>query len=94
MLRISRSTFHQSQAGTLGIVFLPHEGHAPQPGCGSPLVPTIPRHGPHFDSGGSEELADLGGVLNDVQRDAADDHSVQHAGIDGYRAVAGPPPPR
>jgi hypothetical protein len=33
------------------------------------------RHGLHFDAGGGEELSDLGGVLNDVQRDAAHNHS-------------------
>lgn len=32
-----------------------------------------------FDSGGSEDLADLGGVLQDVQWPAADDHSALHA---------------
>jgi hypothetical protein len=46
---------------------------------GSSHVPTIARHGLHFDAGGSEELADLGGVLKDVQRHAADNHAVQHA---------------
>ena len=46
---------------------------------GSPYVPTIAGHGLHFDSGGSEELADLGGVLKDVQRHTADNHAVQHA---------------
>jgi hypothetical protein len=33
----------------------------------------------HFDARGGEELTDLGGVLNDVQRHAADKHSEQHA---------------
>src|SRR6185312_16581454 len=42
-------------------------------------VSTIAGHGPHLDSGRSKELADLGGVLNDVQRKAADDLCVQHA---------------
>ena len=42
-------------------------------------VPTIAGHGLHFDSGGGQELADLGGVFKDVQRHAADNHSVQHA---------------
>ena len=44
-------------------------------------VPTIARHGPHFDSGGGKELTDLGGVLNDVQRKAADNLSVRHAAV-------------
>ena len=42
-------------------------------------VATIPGHGLHFDFGGSQELADLGGVFKDAQRHAADNHSVQHA---------------
>lgn len=33
----------------------------------------------HFDSGGGEELADLRGVLKDVERHAADNHSMEHA---------------
>ena len=53
--------------------------HAPEHDHGSPRKPTIAGHELHFDSSCSEELADLGGVLNDVQRDAADNHSVQHA---------------
>src|SRR5215472_8619570 len=45
----------------------------------STRVPTVTGHGPHFDARGGEELTDLGGVLNDVQRHAADNHSVQRA---------------
>ncbi len=52
---------------------------APGRTTGSSLVPTIAGHGSHLDPGGGEELADLGGVLDDVQREAADDHAVQHA---------------
>ena len=33
----------------------------------------------HCDARGGEELTDLGGVLHDVQRHAADNHSEQHA---------------
>ena len=33
---------------------------------GSPDIPTIAGHGLHFDSGGSEELADLRGVFKKV----------------------------
>ncbi len=42
-------------------------------------VPTIAGHRLYFDSGGGQELADLGSVFKDVQRHAADNHSVQHA---------------
>jgi hypothetical protein len=42
-------------------------------------VPTVTGHGLHVDSGGSQELTDLGGVFNDVQSHAADKHSVEHA---------------
>ena len=52
-----------------------------QPGCGSPLELAITRHGSHLHSSGSEELAYLGGVLNYVQRHAADYHSVHCAVI-------------
>ena len=45
----------------------------------SSRVPPIAGHRLHFDSGGSEELADLGGMFKDVQRHAADNHSVEHA---------------
>jgi hypothetical protein len=33
----------------------------------------------HFDARGGEELTDLGCVLYDMQRHAADNHSDQHA---------------
>ena len=33
----------------------------------------------HCDARSGEELTDLGGVLNDVQRHAADNHREQHA---------------
>jgi len=33
----------------------------------------------HCDARGCEELTDLGGVLNNVQRHAADNHREQHA---------------
>ena len=46
---------------------------------GSPHESTITGHGLHFDSGGSEELADLGGMLKDVQRHTSNNHAVQHA---------------
>ena len=42
-------------------------------------VPTISGHGPDLDSGGSQELADLGGVFENVKGHAADNHSVQGA---------------
>jgi hypothetical protein len=45
----------------------------------STRVPTVTGHGLHCDARGGEELTDLGGVLNDVQRQAADNHRVQHA---------------
>lgn len=37
-------------------------------------VPTITGHALHCDPSGGEELTDLSGVLNDVQRHAADNH--------------------
>src|SRR5262245_54169603 len=40
---------------------------------------TVTGHGLHFDAGGGEELTDLGRVLNDVQRHAADNYSEQDA---------------
>jgi hypothetical protein len=53
-------------------------------------VPTIAGHGLHLDSGGSEELANLGGVLNDVQRYAADNHPIQRAVVSvGVREWSG-----
>src|SRR5271165_3076853 len=42
-------------------------------------VPTIARHGLHLDTGGGEELSNLRGVLNHVQRNAADNHAEQRA---------------
>src|SRR5215467_7744102 len=41
-------------------------------------VRTVTGHGLHCDARGGEELTDLGGVLNDVQRHAADNHREQH----------------
>src|SRR5690242_13232096 len=40
----------------------------------STRVPTVTGHGFHCDARGGEELTDLGCVLNDVQRHAADNH--------------------
>jgi len=37
-------------------------------------VPTVTRHGLHCEARDGEELTDLGGVLNDVQRHASDNH--------------------
>src|SRR5258705_8620499 len=42
-------------------------------------VPTVTGHGLHCKARGGEELTDLGGVLNDVQRHAADNHREQHS---------------
>src|SRR5262249_26781506 len=41
-------------------------------------VPTVTGHGLHCDARGGEELTDLGGVLDDVQRHAAHHHREQH----------------
>jgi len=44
----------------------------------------------HFDAGGCEELTDLGGMLNDIQRHAADGQSEQHAVVPmGARQLPG-----
>jgi hypothetical protein len=45
----------------------------------SARVPTVTGHGLHCDARDGEELTDLGGVLNDVQRHAADNHREHHA---------------
>jgi hypothetical protein len=42
-------------------------------------VPPIAGHGTDLDPGRRDELADLGGVLEDVQRDATDHHAVERA---------------
>jgi hypothetical protein len=42
-------------------------------------VPTVAGHGLHLYAGDSEELADLGGVFDDMQWNLADNYSVQHA---------------
>jgi hypothetical protein len=45
---------------------------------GSVAVAAIAGHRLHLDSGGSEELTDLAGVLENVQWPAADNDSVWH----------------
>src|SRR5262245_52108275 len=51
--------------------------------AGSPArstpVPTVTGHGLHCEARGGEDLTDLGGMLNDVQRHAADNHREQHS---------------
>src|SRR5262249_24515279 len=42
-------------------------------------VPTVTGHGLHCEARGREELTDLRGVLNDVQRHAADDDCKKHS---------------
>jgi hypothetical protein len=75
---VSRFAGKLGRFGTMGELSAVR-GHAPDQHHGSPRVPPITGHGLHLDSGASQELADLGGVFEDVQRHAADDHSVVHA---------------
>jgi hypothetical protein len=51
---------------------------SPTVSCGSAREPAVAGHGLHLDARGGEELTYLGGVLNDVQGQAAKKHSEQH----------------
>ena len=60
----------------------------------STRVPTVTGHGLHCEARRGEELTDLGGVLNDVQRHAADNHRVQHSVVSMGAGRAERPCPR
>src|SRR5262249_30870447 len=57
---------------------MPAEGRRLRPAW-STRVRTVAGHGLHCAARGGEELTDLGGVLNDVQRHAAGNHHEQHS---------------